>query len=68
MSLARKIKEKIKRKRNDWVMVEPNVKRIYVNGKEILVKKILRYDNDEVVYEDLQGKIHAIKRKKTPLL
>ena len=68
MSLARKLKDKVsKNKRSDWVFVQSNVKRIFVNGKEILVKQLIKYGDDEVIYEDLQGKIHVIRRKKTPL-
>ena len=51
------------KKRKDWVLVEPNVKRVVINGREILVKRIIEMNKDRVVYEDLQGKIHVVRRK-----
>ena len=51
------------KKRKGCVFVQPNVKHFVINSREILVRRIIEMDNDKVVYEDLQGKIHIVRRK-----
>ena len=42
--------------------------RVLIDGEELLVRRIIKITDDEVVYEDPHGNIKIYKRKKTGIL